>query len=131
VAALLSAVALASSRAGADDEKTPTIKEVMRKLHKGANAPLGKLKAQLKEKSPPWKAVQDEAKDFVTLGGALSKNDPPRGDKEAYKKLADAYFDNAKALDDAAQKEDATAAQGAFRKISGSCAACHKAHRPS
>jgi hypothetical protein len=88
--ALLAASALAARRAGADDEKTPTIKEVMGKLHKGANSPLAKVKKALKAETPPWKEIQDQSKDFVILGASLAKNEPPRGEKEDFKKLAEA-----------------------------------------
>src|SRR5689334_23092560 len=94
----LGTAALATGRA--QDEKTPTIKEVMTRLHKGARSPLAQLKAQLKQARPPWKQVQDETKDFVILGASLAKNEPPKGDPASWKKLADAYFDNAKTLDD-------------------------------
>ena len=127
VLALLAASGLASS----DDEKTPTIKEVMRKLHKGANSPLAKLKKALAADSPDWKSIQDTTKDFEKLGAALAKNDPPKGDKEDFKELAESYSKNAKALNDAAKEEDKAEAQAAFKKVSTSCTACHKAHRPN
>lgn len=114
---------------GDDDDNKATIKEVMDKLHKGADSPLAKLKTAFKADSPDWKAVQDETKDFVILGAALAKNDPPKGEKADFKKLADAYYENAKKMDDAAKKEDKTAAEAAFKKVSTSCMACHKAHK--
>jgi hypothetical protein len=41
------ALLVASGLAGADDEETPTIKEVMQKRHKGADSPLAKLELAL------------------------------------------------------------------------------------
>src|SRR4051794_34200293 len=105
LAGVTAAIVLGALGAGADDKDTPSIKDVMKKLHKGANAPIAKLKTQLKADKPAWKDIQDEAKDFVILGAALGKNDPPKGDKENWKTLTDSYYENAKALDDAAQKE--------------------------
>ena len=131
VLTLMAVLGLTTSPVGADDEKTPTIKQVMQKLHKGANSPLAKLKTALKADSPEWKSIQDTTKDFVSLGAALAKNDPPKGEKEDFKKLADSYYENAKAMDDAAKKEDKDGASKAFSKVSTSCMACHKAHRPS
>ena len=128
---VLAVSCLATIAVGADDKKTPTIKEVMSKLHKGAKSPLAKLKTALKAESPDWKSIQDSTKDFVILGAALAKNDPPKGEKHAYKKLADSYFEQSKAMDDAAKKEDKAAANAAFTKVSTSCMACHKAHKPS
>ena len=81
--------------AGADDA-TPSIKEVMGKLHKGTSSPLAKLKTALKADTPDWKAVQNLSKDFVTLGACLAENKPPRGDESAYEQLANSYYENAK-----------------------------------
>ena len=83
---------LVSGPVGASsDDETPSIKKVMKTLHNGKNAPLNKLKAALKGDSPDWAAVQKEAKLFATFGAALPKNDPPRGGKASYEKLAKAY----------------------------------------
>ena len=117
--------------ARSDDEKTPTIKEVMQKLHKGPNADLAKLKKDLAADSLDWKEIQEKAKEFETYGAALSKNEPPKGEKDDWKKLADSYFENAKKLNASAKGEDTVAVKAAFSKISNSCAACHKAHKPS
>lgn len=122
---------LESTFARPDDEKTPTIKEVMQKLHKGAGAHLAKLKKDLAAESPDWSDIKEKAKDFETLGAALPKSEPPRGDKDDWKKVANSYYENAKRLNAAAKKEDKECVQAAFSKISNSCAACHKAHKPS
>ncbi|WP_422929727.1 cytochrome c [Singulisphaera sp. PoT] len=123
------AILMASGMVVAEDEKTATIKEVMQKLHKGSNSPLAKLKTAFKSDAPDWKSVQDVTKDFVILGAAMAKNDPPKGEKAEFKKLADAYYDASKAMDDAAKKEDKEEASKAFTKVSTSCMACHKAHK--
>jgi cytochrome c556 len=120
------AVLIVAARA---DDSTPSIKEIMGKLHKGANAPLAKLKTALKADAPDWKDVQDLSKDFVILGAGLAKNEPPRGDKSAFEQLANAYYQNAKSLDDASKAEDKAKAQAALNKIGASCKACHSAHK--
>ena len=122
---------LANRLARSDDEKTPTIKEVMQKLHKGPNAALAKLKKDLAADSLDWEDIKAKAKDFETYGEALPKNDPPKGEKEDWKKLADSYYENAKKLNSSAKKEDKDGVKSAFSKISNACAACHKAHKPS
>ena len=126
VAGLVSAPVGASS-----DDATPTIKKVMKTLHNGKNAPLNKLKTALKSDSPDWAAVQKEAKLFATFGAALPKNDPPRGEKGAYEKLAKAYASAAKSFEESAGKEDLKGSRDAFKKISTSCMPCHKSHRPN
>ncbi|HKI20785.1 MAG TPA: cytochrome c [Isosphaeraceae bacterium] len=123
---VLGATVLAAS----SDDKTPTIEQIMDKLHKGANSPLAKLKKGLASNTPDWKAVQKSTKQFATLGAELPKNEAPKGDQASFKKLADAYASSTKALDDAAQQEELAPAKAAFRKIGASCKACHTAHRP-
>jgi hypothetical protein len=123
-------VLVAATVAARIDDETPTIKDVMQKLHKGRSSPLAKLKIALKSSSPDWEAIQKTTKEFEKYGAALPKNDPPRGDKASYTKLAEAYYANAKALKKAAENEERVQAQAALTKISKSCAACHKAHQP-
>jgi cytochrome c556 len=125
VAGILAVLIIA---AGADDA-TPSIKEIMGKLHKGTNAPLAKLKTALKADKPDWKMVRDLSDDFVSLGACLAENEPPRGDKSAYEQLAGAYYENAKSLDAAARAEDRARAQAALNKIGASCKVCHTAHK--
>jgi cytochrome c556 len=125
-AASVLAVLIMAARA---DDSTPSIKEIMGKLHKGANAPLAKLKTALKSDTPDWKDVQDLTEDFVSLGAGLAKNKPPKGDNSAFKKRADAYYEYAKSLAAAAKAEDKAKAQSALNKIGGSCRACHSAHK--
>jgi hypothetical protein len=120
------AVLIVAARA---DDPSPSIKEIMGKLHKGANAPLAKLKTVLKAETPDWKDVQSLSKDFVILGADLAKNEPPRGDRSAFEQLANAYYQNVKALDDGAKAEDKAKAQAALNKIGASCKACHAAHK--
>jgi cytochrome c556 len=122
---------LATQFAKSDDEKTPTIKEVMQKLHKGPNAALAKLKKDLAADSLDWKDIQAKTNEFETFGAALPKNDPPKGKIDDWKKLADSYYDNVKKLNASAKEEDKDGVKTAFSKISNACAACHKAHRPN
>jgi Cytochrome C' len=126
---LASTFATLALLAGARTQDSATIKEVMDKLHKGGTAPLAKLKTALKAESPDWKEVQDLTKEFVTFGALLEKNDPPRGEKADFEKLAKAYHKNAKALDEAAKAEDKAKAKAALGKITASCKACHTAHK--
>ena len=122
-------VAGAAFVASAEDEKGATIKDVMNKLHKGANSPLAQIRAELKSATPDWDKLQKQTKDFVILGAALAKNDPPKGDKGSWKMFADAYFQSAKALDDAAKAKDTATADAAQKRIVGSCKNCHTAHK--
>ncbi len=130
IACLLVVAAVASRPVGAaDDEKTDSIVKIMDKLHKGKNSSLGILKVALKSQSPDWAKVKKESKTFATVSADLPKFDPPKGEAASYKKLAKAYASNAKTLQTAAEKEDLDATKAAFRKLGGSCQACHDAHK--
>jgi cytochrome c556 len=129
---VLLAAGLATGRAGTSrDDETPTIKKIMDELHKGAKSPLSTMKTALKAASPDWDEISKQAKLFAEYGESLPKNDPPKGDKESYEKLAKAYASNAKALKKSAEDSDLKGARSAFNKISTSCMACHKSHRPN
>ncbi len=125
-------VALAVPVAAASFEgETPTIKSVMGKLHKGSKSQFALLKTQAEAPTPDWTAIGKTTKDFVILGAALEKNEPPKGDKASWKKLADKYFADSKSLDDAASAKDLTALKAAQKAMGGSCKSCHTAHKPS
>jgi len=126
---LVVSAALVAGRADAEDESTPSIKEVMDRLHKGANSPLNKLKAELKSDEPAWDEIAKQTKDFVILGAALSKNEPKKGSKASWNTLAEGYFVNAKALDDSAKSHDKAATQTALQRLSASCKVCHAVHK--
>lgn len=114
---------------GAQDQDNPSVKQIMRKLHKGSEAPLVMVKKDVQSNPPKWDDVKKLTKDFVILGAGLAKNDPPRGDKEHWTKVANEYFESAKAMDDAAQKEDKSAVLAARTTLMRSCKACHDAHQ--
>jgi cytochrome c556 len=123
------AAALVAGRADADDAAAPSIKQVMTRLHKGANAPINQLRAELKADNPDWGAIQKQTKDVVILSAALARNTPKKGDASSWKKLANEHFQNAKALDDAVQAKDRDAAQAAHGRLAASCKACHSVHK--
>ena len=126
---VLAAVAVAIPVVAAVDD-TPTIEVIMQKLHKGkAKSQFSVLKTQAEAKPPKWEDIQKSTKDFVILGASLAKNDPPKGDKESWKKLAGKYFQDAKVMDDAAAAKDLAAFKAAHSAINASCKACHDSHR--
>ena len=106
-----------------------TVKEVMAKLHKGPNAPVTLIKKKLQKPEPNWDDVQRLTKEVVSLAPELAKNDPPKGAKTSWEKLATQYLTNARALDDSAKLKDRTATLGARDKLASSCSACHRAHK--
>jgi cytochrome c556 len=130
VLVLLLIAGLISGPAGAqDEEKVPSVKKIMGVLHKGAKGHLNKVKAALKSDSPNWEEVLKDAKAIKKNGDYLAKNDPEKGEKESWEKLAKAYAASGKSLQEAAEKEDLSKAKAATKKLSTSCKACHDAHK--
>ena len=126
---LLLAVGVVNRTVGAADDAPATIEKIMETLHKGKKSTMATLKTALKSPSPDWSAVQKNTKTYAKFAADLPKNDPPKGDAAGFKKLAKTYAGYAKALDDAAKKEDLASAKTAFGKIGGSCKDCHDAYR--
>lgn len=116
--------------AGAQGEKTPSVKEAMAAQHKGPNSLLAKLKKGLATATPDWAALKKDSSSYATFAVALTKNDAPKGDAAAWTKAATAFCTDAAALDAAVQKEDLATTKTLVMKVSGSCMGCHKAHRP-
>jgi hypothetical protein len=127
--ALLTGMALLLSTSKADEEKTPTIKEIMIKAHKGGKSLIQTVGKELKADEPNWTDLQKKTKELVKLGTALGKNEPPKGEKASWEKLTKEYVKNAKALDEAAKKQDKTAALASQKKLTSACASCHKLHK--
>jgi hypothetical protein len=111
--------------------KNATIKEIMTKAHKGGNALLTLLLRELGEDKQKWGEIQQQTAELVALAKLLAKNDPPRGDKDSWQKFTQQYLQNAKKLDDAAQRKDKQSASAARDKLGRSCTGCHRVHRPS
>ena len=126
---LLTGMALTLTTSKADEEKTPTIKEIMTKAHKGGKSLIQMVGKELKADEPDWADLQKKTKELVKLGTALGKNEPPKGEKASWEKLTKEYLKNAKALEDAAKKQDKAAALASQKKLTGACASCHKQHK--
>jgi hypothetical protein len=103
---------LSANETKADKPKF-TIKQVMKEAHK----------SNLWKKVAEGKADKDEKEKLVELYIALSQNEPPKGDKEAWKKKTEAML--------AAAKEAAKGEEGAGKKLVNlvKCADCHKAFK--
>lgn len=106
------AVGLISVLRAADEKPKYTIKQVM-KLHK----------QKLHEKFEKGEATKEEKKKLLDSYEALTKQKPPKGDAESWKKFTDELLKSAKDFD--AGKAGAAEAY----KKAVSCAPCHKAHK--
>ena len=129
LAAALIGLAASGTQSIAEDDKDPSIKEIMTKAHKGGNSLLSTVGKDLKSAEPNWDDVQTKTKELVKLGKSLGKNDPPKGDKESWEKLTKSYLDTAKQLDDAVRAKEKSKAVTAHSKLTKMCAACHKVHK--
>src|SRR5262245_16418380 len=96
---------LAFGAAGADDS-TPSIKQVMKTLNKGENCLCKELGKDLKASSVNWTDLQPKTKKFVTLAEAMSKGKPPRGEQTSWDRLCKEYVQEARDMDQAAQRMD-------------------------
>jgi hypothetical protein len=120
-----------AARTHGDPEKMPTIKEIMGKAHKGPNSILPNVGKDLRDSNgPDWDEIKRSAKELVSLGKALTKNEPPKGEKSSWQKLTKAYTESAQALLTAAEKQNKSAAESAQKQLQSSCTGCHKSHRP-
>src|SRR5262245_6986107 len=64
-----------TDRTSGDPEKTPSIKEIMGKAHKGPNSILPNVGKDLRDTNgPDWDEIQKSAKELVSLGKELNKN---------------------------------------------------------
>src|SRR5215213_7795118 len=127
----LAAAGLVLTNLAAADDKVPTIEEIMTKVNKGKDALHRGIGESLKGGTVDWAKVQKNAKDYANLAEFLGKNDPPQGDKASWARLTKSYAADAKTLSAAVEKKDKSAATAAHGKLSKSCMACHKVHRPA
>ena len=91
------------------------IKEVMKKAHTGKPSLLAKVQS--------GKASDEEKKMLLELYTALSKNKPPKGDEDAFKKRTEAMVEAAQAAVDG--KKEA----GKLLKKAVNCKECHMNHK--
>jgi cytochrome c556 len=115
--------------AGADGERTLSIRAVMHKQYTVSNSPFVRIKKELSAAAPDWERVWEETRKFVSLAAVLDKNDPPSGEKGSWKKFTGQQFGDAKAMVDAAEARDKEAVLVAHKRLAASCKACHNAHK--
>jgi cytochrome c556 len=80
-------------------------------------------------KAKEWEAAGKTAKEFYKCIENLPKGDPKKGDKEDFQKKAKEFVKRVKALEGAIGAKDEKKFGAAVKGVTGSCMACHKAHR--
>jgi cytochrome c556 len=111
------------------DDKTPSIEDIMKKLH-GKNGSHKLINKALESDPLDWDVIGKHAKIYADLSALLEKDKPEKGDEAGFKKLAQAYAKDAKELAAAAQKKDKDAVKTVFGRLKESCETCHENHRP-
>jgi cytochrome c556 len=125
---LLALAVLVSGGALAEDKDKPeSIKEVMKKAHAGNEAFRAAIGKALKGKD--FDSAATTMKAWAGLAPHLGDFDPPKGDKDSWKKATKKYADTVKALSKAIDDKDAKTAGKELKAINSSCGACHKAHK--
>jgi len=102
------------------DTKPPTekeVKELMQKTHKGKDAPLARMDAELKKDAPNWDQVAKDTKAFADMADVLKR-------RSSYPSPA-AYISSTAALEKATKEKDRAAAGKAFVGLTQSCGGCH------
>jgi len=109
----------------AADDKTPTTKEIMKTLFKDGTC----KKCAEAGKAEKWEDAQKLSKVVAECGAALAKNKCPKGDAESWAKLTKEFAEQTEALNKAAEAKDSAKFDAAAKAITGSCKACHDAHK--
>lgn len=114
---------------GGPGGKRGPIHEIMVKLMKGQQSLNGRIGQELDQSPPPWNQIQPQAKEYAQLASSISQYDPPKGDKDSWKKQTDSFAHSATELEHAAQAKNVDAAKAAYMTLKDSCQACHQAHK--
>ncbi len=130
VAIAVALIPVGAVAVGAFEDETPDTETIMKALFKKGQGKFNSaLKTQVAASPTDWEALQKTTEEIAKNGKALAKNDPEKGPKESWAKLAGKFGDDTKALDDAADAKDLAKVKAAQKAIGGSCKACHDAHR--
>lgn len=110
----------------AEDKAAPT-KTVMKTLFAKDTGLCGKCAAA--GKGEKWEDAQKLAKTLSECAANLPKNKCPKGDAESWTKLTKEFADLAEAVNKAAESKDKAKFDEAIKAFTGTCKACHDAHR--
>jgi hypothetical protein len=122
-------VALFAAGLVAAEDPPLTIKEVMGQLNRPPRGLTGLLRKELQADQPDWDQIQGQTRKYATLVAGLGKAEPPKGDADSWTRLTKEFLENARAMEDAAKKQDKRGVLAAHAKISRSCTGCHRMHK--
>lgn len=110
----------------ADEKKTPSTKDIMKKVP-GKEGLCAKTVAAAK--ADKWEDAQKLGKELKEYGEALGKNKAKKGDKDSWEKHTKGFSEIMTEIADATDKKDKDAVAAGAKKFGGSCMDCHKAHK--
>jgi hypothetical protein len=127
---LIVTILVTACTVSAEPDKDDSLKDIMSRLHKGDDAVRPTIEKDLKEDTLDWPAIQKLTKQYLDGAEAVSKKNPPLGEKDSWTKLTKIFIAGAKDLNDAAKQQDKAKTIAADDKLSKACGDCHTAHRP-
>ncbi len=109
-----------------DDKKTPTTKEIMKKVP-GKEGLVAKVSAAAKGEK--WEDAQKIGKELKGYGEAIAKNKPKKGETTSWEAHTKGFNETMTAIADGADKKDKSAVADGVKKFGTLCATCHKDHK--
>jgi len=114
-----------------DTEQELSIKDIMKKAHKGEECLVSEVSVALHQDEPEWQATQKNVAELIRLGNMLTKKEPPKGSKDSWEQLTQGYVDRAKIVHDKLEQKDLPASRTAFDSLLETCKGCHLVHKPN
>jgi len=111
-------------------EQELSIKDIMKKAHGGKTSLYAIVWNDIHRDPPHWQRSRKNLAEMVRLCSQLAKKDPPKGTKESWEKLVQAYLDNAKVVQENLEKENVAESRTTYDKLLKTCKVCHNAHDP-
>lgn len=108
---------------------SPEVIEIMHRLNSEPDSLTPVIGQELKEATPPWATIQEQAAEFKRLAEDLSKYEPQRGTKKSWSEQTATYAKLAADLDEAVRAEKKDEAVAAQQALEVSCTPCHREHR--
>jgi cytochrome c556 len=115
--------------AGPEAASNPKLKSIMTKIGKGPQSLQESLKNDMKQAPLAWETIESKTKEYASVTSEIGQHDPPRGSKDSWQKLSQAFAESADELNKAAQSKNKDSALAALDSLGGSCMSCHRQHR--
>lgn len=122
----IAAFAMTLGAFAADEKKTPTTKDIMKKVP-GKEGLVAKANAAAKGEK--WEDAQKIGKELKEYGEAIAKNKPKKGELTSWEEHTKGFKETMAAIADGADKKDKMVVADAAKKFGTQCATCHKVHK--